>query len=236
MSSPTYRDSYVKCQFEFWYYLAGNVGDAIFMPVLIHGSSDQGHTSYLDVFKPDSPKMGAWHRSVTGIGRQLGDFKMGFVLTPTDTYDAGVAIGIFKNYTLYRIDEIYFQNYFYFLLDDVAFMQCAPDYPEEKCPEGFFHCLETKICIPNAEICDLTDQCGDNSDEQQGGCAEAKKDTFESDDNPFGLFTQYAEQSDFKWERGNGDRKIPGTYGPPFDHTTFGPVGHYLYIRVRHNS
>ena len=105
MSSPTYRDSYVKCQFEFWYYLAGNVGDAIFMPVLIHGSSDQGHTSYLDVFKPDSPKMGAWHRSVTGIGRQLGDFKMGFVLTPTDTYDAGVAIGIFKNYTLYRIKK-----------------------------------------------------------------------------------------------------------------------------------
>lgn len=111
-------------------------------------------------------------------------------------------------------------------------MQCAPDYPEEKCPEGFFHCLESKICIPNAEICDLTDQCGDNSDEQQGGCAEAKKDTFESDENPFGLFTQYAEQSDFKWERGNGDRKIPGTHGPPFDHTTFGPVGHYLYIRV----
>ena len=56
----------------------------------------------------------------------------------------------YHTYFSTELGKIYFfQKYFSFLLDDVAFMQCAPDYPEEKCPEGFFHCLETKICIPN---------------------------------------------------------------------------------------
>ena len=90
----------------------------------------------------------------------------------------------------------------------------------------------SRICIPNQEICDLTDQCGDNSDEEQEGCSDAKKDTFENDDNPLGMFTQYAPQSDFKWNRGSG---APDTYKPgvpPFDHTTFDTDGHYLYITV----
>ena len=82
MSSPTYRDSYVKCQFEFWYYLAGNVGDAIFMPVLIHGSSDQGHTSYLDVFKPDSPKMGGSSPSSISFERVLQSLLILFICYP----------------------------------------------------------------------------------------------------------------------------------------------------------
>ena len=113
-------------------------------------------------------------------------------------------------------------------IDDVGFLECAPDYPEE----GFFHCTQSNICIPNAELCDLTDQCTDNSDEETEECADAKKDTFENDDKPFGLFDHNEEYSDFEWERGSGTGD--GWFGgsPPFDHTTFSNRGHYLYIKV----
>ena len=29
-------------------------------------------------------------------------------------------------------------------IDDVGFIQCAPDYPEDNCPDGFFHCTQTR--------------------------------------------------------------------------------------------
>ena len=34
---------------------------------------------------------------------------------------------------------------------------------------------------------------------------------------------------DFMWDRGAGYTKQNGT-GPPFDHTTFSKIGHYLFI------
>ena len=207
MSSPIYRDSYVRCRFEFWYYIAGNIGtDGFMSPVLAH---EEGRSFYLDRLVPDSLEKGVWHRSLIGIGKQTGEFKLRIELTPNEgDYDAGVAI------------------------DDVGFLECAPDYPEEKCHEGFFHCTQSKICIPKAELCDLTDQCTDNSDEETEECADAKKDTFENDEKPFGLFDHNEEYSDFEWERGSGTGD--GWFGgsPPFDHTTFSNRGHYLYIKV----
>ena len=65
ISSPTYRDSYVKCEFIFWYYIAGNIGtDGHMSPILVH----EDHLHYLDKLYPDSEKAGAWHRSTIGIG------------------------------------------------------------------------------------------------------------------------------------------------------------------------
>ena len=77
ISSPIYRDSYVKCVFEFWHYLAGDIGsDGYLMPVLVH--SDLGGKSiYLDKFVPDSPKLGIWHRNVIGIGQYFQTLLLG---------------------------------------------------------------------------------------------------------------------------------------------------------------
>ena len=92
--------------------------------------------------------------------------------------------------------------------------------------------FKNREASPKAELCDLTDQCTDNSDEETEECADAKKDTFENDEKPFGLFNHNEEYSDFEWERGSGTGD--GWFGgsPPFDHTTFSNRGHYLYIKV----
>ncbi len=58
-------------------------------------------------------------------------------------------------------------------------------------------------------------------------------DSFEDDTTPFGMFTHNSDHHDFEWLRGSGI--IEGQSGSrmiPFDHTTFGQEGHYLYIRV----
>ena len=60
-----------------------------------------------------------------------------------------------------------------------------------------------------------------------------KQDSFEDDTTPFGLFTHNSDHHDFEWQRGSGI--IEGQSGSrmiPFDHTTFGQEGHYLYINV----
>ena len=39
---------------------------------------------------------------------------------------------------------------------------CVGDCPSS----GYFTC-DNKDCVPNSEVCDGTDDCGDNSDEEQ---------------------------------------------------------------------
>ena len=59
-------------------------------------------------------------------------------------------------------------------------------------------------------------------------CRNYTQFNFEDPLHPWGFFNRTAVSAEFEWERGNGS-VAPGT-GPPFDHTTFGPEGHYLYI------
>ena len=58
MLSPIYRDSYMRCRFEFWYYIAGNIGtDGIVSPVLTH---EEGRSFYVDRLVPDSLEKSVW--------------------------------------------------------------------------------------------------------------------------------------------------------------------------------
>jgi len=47
-----------------------------------------------------------------------------------------------------------------------------------------------QACVPKVVLCDLTDDCGDMSDETLPECQITIQDSFESDDQPFGLFHQ----------------------------------------------
>ena len=114
----------------------------------------------------------------------------------------------------------------------MGFVECGQKPPEEECPENFFHCVVSKACVPIESLCDLNDDCGDNSDEETETCQGIKIESFEQDDNPLGIFVQNADHADFEWERGSGVIEGDFVTGPPFDHTTFSSDGHYLFIRV----
>ena len=204
MTGPMHQNSMSECYLEFWYYMAGNTDGAALNPILL--TKNKSHEVFLDQLKPDSDGVGLWRKSINGIGRQRGEFWIKFFLDPKSTFDAGVAI------------------------DDVGYVACGRKPAEDECPNGFFHCVVSKACVPLDQLCDLTDQCGDNSDEEVEQCHTTVKETFENDEEPLGVFTQNSDHADFEWSRGSGQGVIAA--GPPFDHTTFDDTGHYLFIKV----
>ena len=86
------------------------------------------------------------------------------------------------------------------------------------------------MCIERQQQCDLTDDCGDLSDETGLYCDENSfyQTNFEHDEKPFGIF-EPPPPSNLQWQRKKGRTSNKGT-GPPFDHTTFDNTGHYLFI------
>ncbi|MPC07725.1 MAM and LDL-receptor class A domain-containing protein 1 [Portunus trituberculatus] len=98
-------------------------------------------------------------------------------------------------------------------LDDFSFEECGPpsDTPAH-CPEYHIKCPQTGICVPPDFVCDTTNDCGNNYDEQE--CDEySPRCTFE-------------ENGQCDWVQEDEEDSI----GPPADHTTRLTTGHYLYI------
>ena len=50
-------------------------------------------------------------------------------------------------------------------VDDVNFFACGPPPPQDECTKNEFHCEVSKGCVSATKVCDLQDDCGDNSDE-----------------------------------------------------------------------
>ena len=91
-----------------------------------------------------------------------------------------------------------------------------------------------KACVSNTKLCDLSDDCGDMTDEDNPICDLAIREDFEKgqdgQESTIGIFTQDITQADFLWKLGAG-RSTSSSTGPPFDHTYHTPSGHYAYIR-----
>ena len=130
-------------------------------------------------------------------------------------------------------------------IDDIALIDCELPRPEDQCGDNKpVRCANNvmkhvnnsddsnvvQVCIERGQQCDLTDDCGDLSDEDGLFCGENSflQTNFENNEKPFGIFEQPAPGM-FRWERGQGRTDNKGT-GPPFDHTTWDNTGHYMYI------
>ena len=61
-------------------------------------------------------------------------------------------------------------------------------------------------------------------------------ENFDDESNKFGDFTQDSHIADFQWEWGSGHELEGHAPAPPFDHSSFNPDGHFLFIRVSNLS
>lgn len=59
------------------------------------------------------------------------------------------------------------------VIDDVAFVHCAPPLPSDRpCTPEQYACANGR-CIPQDNLCDFINHCGDDSDEDANICGEA---------------------------------------------------------------
>ena len=207
IQSPMYQDSNTDCALVFNIYISGANNPTV-LPVLELVQHDCDHCiTFLDKLDNDVIVEGSWSEVKIGLGRHTDIFTAGFLFSyhSEDTaFDAGVAI------------------------DDVRFFGCALPPVQESCSDEEFHCTLNKGCIPLTDKCDLADNCGDLSDEFLE-CDNFTQINFEDPDEPYGFFSHISETAQFEWKVGNGTTSQEGT-GPPFDHTHFNPLGHYLFI------
>ncbi|XP_072014818.1 MAM and LDL-receptor class A domain-containing protein 1-like [Amphiura filiformis] len=110
-------------------------------------------------------------------------------------------------------------------IDDVFFSSCAlPPTQVFPCPAGQWKCARG-ACIDEKRRCDLTDDCGDNSDESETDCA-----AFNTCDFEFGICNwEQLLNDELDWNLLKGITPTDWT-GPTRDHTTGLSSGTYLYL------
>ncbi|XP_022622767.1 MAM and LDL-receptor class A domain-containing protein 1 [Seriola dumerili] len=112
------------------------------------------------------------------------------------------------------------------VIDDVSFLDCSPPLPSDQpCTPEQYACANGH-CIPQVNLCDFIDHCGDNSDEDPYICKGfSGRCSFEFDLCSW----RQCRQDDFDWLIKAGSTPTVGT-GPSSDHTLRDPSGHYLYL------
>ncbi|XP_076347182.1 MAM and LDL-receptor class A domain-containing protein 1-like [Tachypleus tridentatus] len=200
--SPDFSSSTSTCKFVFWYFIQEKPGKVL----LSLNSTD---VSSLDVWM-EGLKTKAWTIFEMGLGRRRYPFFLSFSRS---------------------------QNQFMrgsFAVDDLEFLDCAFPYPSsepEKCSVTKFLCRTTNICIDVNQICDLTDDCADGSDEVNCIGENYIQVNFEDD---LGIFKQGKNsiEDDLDWQENKGIFRDRLSYqtGPTFDHTLSNLNGKYISV------
>ncbi|XP_056155204.1 MAM and LDL-receptor class A domain-containing protein 1 [Lampris incognitus] len=112
------------------------------------------------------------------------------------------------------------------VVDDLVFQSCAPPLTSDQpCGPEEYACTNGH-CIPQDNLCDFINHCGDNSDEDPYIC----KGFSGRCDFEFDLCSwRQCRQDNFDWLIKAGSTPTVGT-GPSTDHTLRDPSGHYLYL------
>ncbi|OWK55622.1 MAM and LDL-receptor class A domain-containing protein 1 [Lonchura striata] len=195
LRSPKFRQTGSNCTLSFWYYNYGESVGAAELQLLVDGL---GQPTVL--WRTYYNEGNQWLKAVIQLGRLPHPFQFSL-----DKISLGVYEGVSA-------------------IDDIRFENCALPPPALICegPNRFW-CRDTKACIDSLLVCDLVDDCGDGSDEDN--CDPDLQCNFEN-----GLCNWEQDvQDDFDWIRIRGPTPTVNT-GPLKDHTTGTARGHYLYL------
>ncbi|XP_012787433.2 MAM and LDL-receptor class A domain-containing protein 1 [Sorex araneus] len=195
LQSPTFSQAGPGCMLSFWFYNYGlSVGAA---ELQLHMEKSSDFTVLWRVLYNQGDR---WSQATVQLGRLTQPFHL--------TLDK-VSLGIYDGVSA---------------IDDIRFESCSLPLPAESC-EGTdrFWCRDTKACIEKFRFCDLVDDCGDHSDEDD--CVPELQCDFENGSCNWEQDTE----DDFNWTRNQGSTATLNT-GPMKDNTLGTAQGHYLYI------
>uniref|UniRef100_A0A8C9BW66 MAM and LDL receptor class A domain containing 1 n=1 Tax=Phocoena sinus TaxID=42100 RepID=A0A8C9BW66_PHOSS len=195
LQSPTFGQTGPGCTLSFWFYNYGLSVGAAELQLHMENSSDS--TVLWRVLYNQGNQ---WAQATVQLGRLTQPFYLSLHKVSLGVYDGVSAI------------------------DDVRFENCILPCPSKSCkgPDHFW-CLHTKACIKKLQLCDLVDDCGDNTDEVN--CVPELQCDFE---NGICNWEQDTED-DFDWTWNQGPTSTLNT-GPMKDNTLGTAKGHYLYI------
>ncbi|XP_054848150.1 MAM and LDL-receptor class A domain-containing protein 1 isoform X2 [Eublepharis macularius] len=195
LQSHKFSQAGSECTMTFWYYNYGESVGAAEMQLLVDGLKDP--TVLWRIYYNQGDQ---WLKAFIQLGRLQQPFQLSL---------NKVSLGFY--YGISAIDDIRFEN-------------CGLPPPALNCesPDRFW-CQDSKACIDSLLVCDLVDNCGDGSDEDN--CIAGLQCNFE-----VGLCSWEQDiDDDFDWTRNQGPTPTLNT-GPMKDHTLGTVKGHYLYI------
>ncbi|XP_032736758.1 MAM and LDL-receptor class A domain-containing protein 1 [Lontra canadensis] len=195
LQSPTFSQAGPGCTLSFWFYNYGLSVGAAELQLHVENSSDP--TVLWRVLYNQGNQ---WSQANVQLGRLTQPFHLSLDKVSLGIYDGVSAI------------------------DDIRFENCSLPLPADSCEEpDFFWCRRSKACIEKLLLCDLVDDCGDHTDEDD--CVPELQCNFE---NGICNWEQDTED-DFDWTRKRGPTSTLNT-GPMKDNTLGTAKGHYLYI------
>jgi hypothetical protein len=166
--SPVLREASSTCRLEFWVYLTGTSANQMHVTLL---TGNQIERATLERFHYQS--MTNWTRVSIEIGRVDIPFQIAFDSKRTTSW-GWVAI------------------------DDAQILHCqlpAIVNPNQCQAADRFQCTRGS-CISKARICDVTDDCGDHSDERSQLCSSYQTCTFDMSFCDW----MHDNTTEFKWE------------------------------------
>ncbi|KAM9501604.1 MAM and LDL-receptor class A domain-containing protein 1 [Clarias gariepinus] len=195
LRSPTFHQAGPDCKLTFWHYTAGISVGAANMYLQI-----QDVDNITVLWRTLYHQGYFWQPVTVQLGRQTKPFNILLSKLSLGVYD-GISA-----------------------LDDITFHNCSLPLPMDKCPTpDYFHCGRSQACVDHLKLCDLVDDCGDGTDEEN--CSSELMCNFED-----GLCNWTQDKEDiFDWTWNKGPTPTPNT-GPFKDHTWSSVSGHYLFI------